>query len=101
MKTQREPFMIQIQFDDKNLVDCPLWMFKRRLKGTGIEVDGSYPPTRVGAGRFVGRGFVTPRVSRGLRIWASVRHPHVYLFEENRFDEDEIPELTLNFNQRA
>lgn len=69
--TTKEAWMIQVQFEDKSLESCPIKLFKRKLKGSGVEVDITYTPVRVAPGRFVGRGFVTHGVKKKLqRSWA-------------------------------
>lgn len=61
-----EPWLISVQFDDREMKACPIPVFRRRLKGTGIELDRAYPITRVAPGRFVGRGFMTDRAHKKL-----------------------------------
>lgn len=67
------PILVQVQFSDHETIECPVPVFRRRLKGSGIELDRSYPITRVAPGRFVGRGFMTPRArAKSLRrasVW--------------------------------
>lgn len=94
MKTQREPWMIQVDFEDKTITSCPLHVFRRELKGTGIEVDASYAPVHVGRGRFVGRGFATSRAIKRLtkRIYIAgrereLRHGNIHPFKELKFED--------------
>lgn len=69
----KKPWIVQIQFHDKSVATCPMHLFRRKLAGTGIEVDRSYEPVRVAAGRFVGRGFATQRAvdrcNSGRNLW--------------------------------
>ncbi len=88
----RDPWMIQVDFEDKSLTSCPLHVFRRELKGTGIEVDASYAPTHVGRGRFIGRGFATARAIKKLtqRIYIAgreLRHGNVHPFKELKFED--------------
>lgn len=78
----RESWIVQVQLEDKTETNCPISTFKRRLKGTGIEVDMSYLPVRVAPGRFVGRGFATRKVARNF-----THSKGVSLFKEIRFPE--------------
>ena len=103
MKTERETWMIQVQFDDKDLVECPIYLFRRELQGSGVEVDASYTPVHVGRGRFVGRGTATPRAARrlhsGIRFANAPRRrfDHVDLFKVFRFEEkkEDLPQLPI------
>jgi hypothetical protein len=81
---QKEPWLVQVVFDKEVLV-CSLSNFKRRIKGTGIELDMTYPPTRVAPGRFVGRGFATERTKRRMYLiggWGTPKRQGVTLFKE-------------------
>lgn len=110
----KTPWLIQLQFDDATMSVCPMHVFRRKLIGTGIEVDRTHDPVHVGRGRFVGRGFATKRAieklhgsdpndpdrsraSRGSGFW--LRGPRrldkafVYVFEEikiSRIGEGQI-----------
>jgi len=75
----RKTLMIQVQLDDKEAATCPIHVLRRRLKGTGIEVDRCYAPVRVAPGRFVGRGLATARAARKAR-----GRPGVVVFGEIR-----------------
>ena len=77
MKAERQPWLIQVQFDDKEMTVCSTAAFKRVLKGTGVEVDAGYPPVRVGLGRFVGRGVATKGAQK-----KTLARRDVYLFKE-------------------
>jgi len=62
---KRTPRLIQMRL----LADsetCDVSVFKRHLKGTGVEVDTTYAPKRVGPSVFVARGTATERVWRRL-----------------------------------
>lgn len=72
-----EPWLISVQFDDREMKACPIPVFRRRLKGTGIEMDRAYPITRVAPGRFVGRGFMTERAHKKL-----LRRPGQFFFHQ-------------------
>lgn len=85
MKNERHPWVIQVQFKDKEMTACSMAVFKRMLKGTGVEVDASYPPTRVAPGRFVGRGLAT----KGALKKALAR-TDVHLFKEIKLPEPKI-----------
>lgn len=60
----KQPWMIQVQLEDKEAKTFTVLELKRRLKGSGVEVDPSYTPLRVAPGRFVGRGFATEKAKR-------------------------------------
>lgn len=77
-----QTWLIQVQFDDKTITECPLPKFKRKLKGTGIEVDVTYKPVYVAPGRFIGRGRLTRRAARKL----TYKHG-VHLFSELRLED--------------
>jgi len=96
---KRTPRLIQMRL----LADsetCDASVFKRHLKGTGVEVDTTYAPKRVGPAVFVARGTATERVWRklGWNVYGS-RNPRlsslkVTVFEELRFtDHDKVVEL--------
>lgn len=91
---QREPWMIQVDFHDQSLTTCPVHVFRRELKGTGIEVDTSYMPAHVGRGRFVGRGFMTLKAAKKLtnRVYVYASHAdsgrqRIHIFKELKFDD--------------
>lgn len=87
----KESWLIQVQFADKTMMTCTLAAFRRKLKGTGVEVDTTYQPVRVAPGRFVGRGTATKRVSRmlsGEGFYLSGAGPRdVTLFEDVKAPE--------------
>ena len=76
----REAWMIQVQLEDKVSASCLMCVFARRLKGTGVEVDRRFTPTRVAPGRFVGRGLATKRAvlkamcRSGIALFKEIRH---------------------------
>jgi len=72
----KQTWLIQVQIEDKEVKTFTVLELKRRLKGSGVEVDASYPPLRVAPGRFVGRGFATEKA----RVKAS--RGDVLLFKE-------------------
>ncbi len=80
----KEPWMIQIQIEDKEAKVFSASDLKRKLKGSGVEVDMLYEPVKVAPGRFVGRGSATERAERRLRGAAP---PSIVLFKELRFDD--------------
>jgi hypothetical protein len=63
------PWMIQVHVADKDVKAMTVTELRRRLKGSGVEVDASYEPLRVAPGRFVGRGFATERAKNKLSSW--------------------------------
>ena len=75
---EKQAWMIQVQLEDKDVVSLSVFELKRKLKGSGVEIDMRYEPLRVAPGRFVGRGFATERAKNK----ASVRG--VVLFKELR-----------------
>jgi hypothetical protein len=94
--SKRTPRLIQMRL----LADsetCDVSAFKRRLRGSGVEVDTTYTPKRVGPAVFVARGVATERAWRrlGFGAWApSRRSPMLTIFEELRFqDHDRVVEL--------
>lgn len=62
----KKTWMIQIDLG-RDAMECPVWLLRKKLAGSGIEVDRTYPPTFVGKGRFVGRGFATERAAARIR----------------------------------
>ncbi len=87
---------------------CDVSVFKRHLKGSGVEVDTTYAPKRVGPAVFVARGTATERVWRklgwntfGLRQ-SGPRSPLVTIFEELWFkDHDREAEVDDFFGAGA
>ena len=76
-------WLIQVQFEDHEMAACPMAIFRRRLKGSGVEVDTSYPPVRVAPGRFVGRGLATKGAEKkawtlgGVQLFKEIKSPEL------------------------
>ena len=70
--------MIQVQVEDKEATSFSALELKRRIKGSGVEVDMGYQPIKVAPGRFVGRGFATERARN--KVLSTARD--VVLFKE-------------------
>lgn len=91
MSAVRDSWMIQVEFGDLSVKTCDHMTFKRKLKGTGVEVDTGYPIAFVGKGRFIGRGFATKRAAKKLSNTFSVswnsRNSRPLLFKELKFNE--------------
>jgi hypothetical protein len=84
----KQPWMIQVQVDDKDATAFSALELKRKLKGTGVEVDMCYAPVRVSPGRFVGRGSAT----EGARLKAT--KGNVLLFKPLNVADARSPEST-------
>lgn len=90
MSAPKEVWLVQVTTKE-DLVECPMPIFRRLLKGTGIEVDQTYKPARVSPKRFVGRGFATKKVARKLQNFRV--ESSVYLFKEVAIDLPDLPAL--------
>ncbi len=103
---ERKTWLIRIRLlADKG---CAISEFKRKLKGTGVEIDTNYQPKRVGPALYVGRGFATARAVRVAQqgTWRAGPHGSRYLrrtprkdilfFEEIRFEDVEKTPTTLD-----
>lgn len=108
-RAPRRVWLIQVRLlADKG---CTVADLRRRLKGTGVEVDRTYQPKRVAPAVFVGRGFATERAVRiaGQGAWSCEPYGgrrllrpalrDVQFFEEVRFGDPPPP--TGHFGREA